>query len=600
MIQRGYLQNPYHSSLHGADVLVNMYYFIKSDEFSSYLSDLDMITALVAAACHDYKHPGTTQNFHIETNSELALTYNGRSVLESMHTSETIKLLLKTDYNVFSGIKKNEFRYVRETLVDMILGTDMQLHSDHVKTTREMIKRREKADELLNSSNNANEGSNSNNTENNNNNSNNNGNETKEDKKDLTVVAGVDREAERRNCLVVGLHVADVGNPTKPWIECRRWTYMLMEEWYRQGDKERELEIDVSPMMDRTKPNVPRGQIGFIDYIIKPLFECWLTLFPETKICVKNLYNNRQHWEEQLIEEEALKLKEKLQVHDNALQWRNVLPKELADPTMKHNNATPGPLITAAARQNDAKMNNNNDSIENEVKRNDHSKNTSSNVSFINSNNSSKTLEKGGISGNTSDHDNDGATDEVSDLPKLQSNNSRILSDNEDEMNGIGSNNNGNNNDLNENEMKIDVQINSKTKNNSNKNRIGRRKKQRKDSNDSDDENKSDFESDTPEIDETRFYINTPPISRSTDNAGNENMDTIAMDNNGLSGVLGRKGTGSSTGNNSVVDGKRDSVLSDIPFSLAEATALHVISDVCFHWFLFVCLRVCHMQCCVD
>ena len=134
VIQRGYHKNPYHSALHGADVLVNIYFFIRrTHEFGGYLSDLDVFIALIAAGCHDYAHPGLTQNFLIATNNDLALKYNGRSVLENMHCSETIRLLLKPQYQLFSALKKSEFRYVRELITDMILGTDMQSHADHVQ-----------------------------------------------------------------------------------------------------------------------------------------------------------------------------------------------------------------------------------------------------------------------------------------------------------------------------------------------------------------------------------------------------------------------------------------------------------------------------------
>merc|ERR1711991_193049 len=49
--------------------------------------------------------------------------------------------------------------------------------------------------------------------------------------------------------------------------------------------------------MDRTKPNIPRGQVGFIDYIVKPLFEKWNNLFTNvTQICLDNLMENKKNW----------------------------------------------------------------------------------------------------------------------------------------------------------------------------------------------------------------------------------------------------------------------------------------------------------------
>lgn len=105
------------------------------------------------------------------------------------------------------------------------------------------------------------------------------------------------REKIKKHILIIGLHAADIGNPCKVWVDCKNWTYMLMEEWFRQGDQEKMLNIPVSPMMNRNNPNIPRGQIGFIEYIVKPLFENWNALFPQTSICLQNLKQNRSNWE---------------------------------------------------------------------------------------------------------------------------------------------------------------------------------------------------------------------------------------------------------------------------------------------------------------
>ncbi len=39
---------------------------------------------LIASVCHDLDHPGVNNKFLVATNSELALLYNDRSVLENV------------------------------------------------------------------------------------------------------------------------------------------------------------------------------------------------------------------------------------------------------------------------------------------------------------------------------------------------------------------------------------------------------------------------------------------------------------------------------------------------------------------------------------
>ncbi len=41
------------------------------------------------------------------------------------------------------------------------------------------------------------------------------------------------------------LHSADVSNPFKPWPICRAWAGLVLEEFFLQGDKEKEMGLTV-------------------------------------------------------------------------------------------------------------------------------------------------------------------------------------------------------------------------------------------------------------------------------------------------------------------------------------------------------------------
>ena len=58
------------------------------------------------------------------------------------------------------------------------------------------------------------------------------------------------------------LHAVDVSHPTKGWDLHREWTARCMEEFFKQGDKEREMGLDISPLCDRNTTQVPQSQIG--------------------------------------------------------------------------------------------------------------------------------------------------------------------------------------------------------------------------------------------------------------------------------------------------------------------------------------------------
>ena len=82
-----------------------------------------------------------------------------------------------------------------------------------------------------------------------------------------------------------------------------------MEEFFQQGDKEREAGLDISPMCDRYNATIEKsqvffslvflnnmvtGQVGFIDYIVHPLWETWADLVhPDAQEILDALEDNR-------------------------------------------------------------------------------------------------------------------------------------------------------------------------------------------------------------------------------------------------------------------------------------------------------------------
>ena len=58
------------------------------------------------------------------------------------------------------------------------------------------------------------------------------------------------------------IHCADLSNPTKPLNLYRQWTDRIMQEFFEQGDMEREQGLDISPMCDRHTATVEKSQVS--------------------------------------------------------------------------------------------------------------------------------------------------------------------------------------------------------------------------------------------------------------------------------------------------------------------------------------------------
>ncbi|TWW73616.1 Calcium/calmodulin-dependent 3',5'-cyclic nucleotide phosphodiesterase 1C [Takifugu flavidus] len=216
-------KNPYHNLIHAADVTQTVHYLLLKTGMVHWLTELEIFAMIFAAAVHDYEHTGTTNNFHIQTRSDTAILYNDRSVLESHHVSAAYRLLQDDDeMNILYNLSKDDWRELRALVVEMVLATDMSCHFQQVKAMKNFLQQPE----------------------------------------------GIDKP----KALSLLLHTADISHPAKNWDLHHHWTTSLLEEFFRQGDKEADLGLPFSPLCDRKSTMVAQSQIGFIDFIVVPTF----------------------------------------------------------------------------------------------------------------------------------------------------------------------------------------------------------------------------------------------------------------------------------------------------------------------------------------
>jgi hypothetical protein len=115
----------------------------------------------------------------------------------------------------------------------------------------------------------------------------------------------------------VGIHLADISNPTKPWELTLKWTELLFEEFFKQGDKEREMGLKISDLMDRTTTNIAKAQLGFIDVIVMPAYETFSKFLKVLNKNIKNMKKNRENWASRVNEYQVRMEEGKKQFFDN-------------------------------------------------------------------------------------------------------------------------------------------------------------------------------------------------------------------------------------------------------------------------------------------
>ncbi|XP_018057834.1 PREDICTED: cAMP-specific 3',5'-cyclic phosphodiesterase isoform X1 [Atta colombica] len=254
--------NPFHNSLHAADVTQSTHTLLNTPALESVFTPLEITAALFAASIHDVDHPGLTNQFLINSSSELALMYNDESVLENHHLAVAFKLLQNEGCDIFVNMTKKQRQTLRKMVIDMVLSTDMSKHMSLLADLKTMVETKKVAG---------------------------------------SGVLLLDNYTDRIQVLENLVHCADLSNPTKPLTLYRRWVSLLMEEFFLQGDREREQNMDISPMCDRHSATIEKSQVGFIDYIVHPLWETWADLVhPDAQEILDTLEENRD-WYQSMI-----------------------------------------------------------------------------------------------------------------------------------------------------------------------------------------------------------------------------------------------------------------------------------------------------------
>ncbi|XP_056464488.1 cGMP-inhibited 3',5'-cyclic phosphodiesterase 3B [Gadus chalcogrammus] len=273
-LEDGYRDIPYHNRVHATDVLHAVWYLTTrpipgfqqihtehvtgsdtdsdsgispgrvsyASSKSSSISDdsygclawnipaLELMALYVAAAMHDYDHPGRTNAFLVATNAAQAVLYNDRSVLENHHAASAWSLYLsQPQFNFLLNLDHVEFKRFRFLVIEAILATDLKKHFDFLAEFNAKVN-------------------------------------------DVNS-PGIDWTNENDRLLVcqVCIKLADINGPAKTRDLHLKWTEGIVNEFYEQGDEEASLGLPVSPFMDRSSPQLAKLQESFITHIVGPL-----------------------------------------------------------------------------------------------------------------------------------------------------------------------------------------------------------------------------------------------------------------------------------------------------------------------------------------
>jgi len=267
-VRRGYLDNPFHNFRHAVDVLQSVFRLGMALSWVSLLSAPVRFSLMVVALCHDVGHPGVSNDFLVDARHALALRYNDISPLENMHCSKFFELVQEDRCNVFIHVPRSQWGDLRKLMINLILHTDLSrngevrndidaLYAANAEVFASGVERLEPTPEQA---------------------------ELFRGQQNLVARAMI--------C------TADLSNVSRPWDTARMWASSLLEEFFRQGDKQRALGMPVQSLHDRrgaTRATLPEMELNFLQFIT-PFFATQVRVFQPWCELAAHLAANSQAW----------------------------------------------------------------------------------------------------------------------------------------------------------------------------------------------------------------------------------------------------------------------------------------------------------------
>ena len=256
-----YNEPPYHNWIHAIDVLQYVSYQVRLTNADQILTQLELLAVCVAALCHDAGHEGYNNIFNIKAETPLGILFAKTSVMETFHCTVAIRILKEPESNLFHSLSTKELQIIWKWIIHLILATDMQFHFKLIQQANEVLE---------------------------------------------NGALNLNEEADRLMTMELIMKVADISNVSRPFKYADQWCDVLSEEFWRQGDREKELGFAFTgPLMNREGQNKAKGQVSFYTGVCMPLYTLIARLFPELKPNYDSINSNLEHWKQLVAEQEA-------------------------------------------------------------------------------------------------------------------------------------------------------------------------------------------------------------------------------------------------------------------------------------------------------
>jgi len=278
----------YHNWYHAMSCVHTSFLFLTLGGADEYLNPIDLFCIIFGALIHDLDHPGTNSDFEVKRSTSLAKLYDNDAVLERHSINMGLSMCQKNpELDCLKPFKEKEKEYIAHYVGESVLATDPARHGGIVKGALEFVEKGAQNYQQQSSSTTG--------------------------ESDSSEASYFDRSNPKHRQFIgrLILHSADISNPVQSSFDVAAdWAIRVVTEFTRQAEKEKQLQLPVTEFMDGldSKYKISKLQIGFFNFMVKPLFHTIGILFPKLKMLEEwGVKNNLQY--QAVIDEHDLEQK---------------------------------------------------------------------------------------------------------------------------------------------------------------------------------------------------------------------------------------------------------------------------------------------------
>ena len=229
------------------------------------MTKLDIFSLFVSIIIHDFEHPGYQNQFIVRTKHPIAGRYSDISVLEQHHLAAAFTAMLRSEQgNIMHNLPWGMYRESRQMIIEIVLNSDISKHFSLMTMLKTKL-----------------------------------GN-------DFPTEAMEDRVL----FLSAALRTADSFKVVRDGRTVFfKWMDNMFDEFFKQGDMERAIELPISKFMDRDQQqNKEKAYLNYIQVVCRPLLSTFMILGQDeemTQAIIKDGVDKNKKALEQRIDENS-------------------------------------------------------------------------------------------------------------------------------------------------------------------------------------------------------------------------------------------------------------------------------------------------------